>query len=64
MTIYSLHKLSELDIKKIKDIFKQSKCPQESLKFAFKNFTKLTTNNVIIFDNVNVNNPNVYITKI
>lgn len=54
MTIYSLHKLSELDIKKIKDIFKQSN----------KNFTKLTTNNVIIFDNVNVNNPNVYITKI
>lgn len=64
MTIYSLHKLSELDIKKIKDIFKQSKCPQESLKFTFKNFTKLTTNNVIIFDNVDVNNPNVYITKI
>lgn len=64
MTIYSLHKLSELEIKRIKEIFDESKCPNESLKFTFKNFTKLTVHNELIFDDVNIKDENVIITKI
>lgn len=58
MTIYSLNKLSELEVKKIQKIFIESKCPNESLKSTFKNFTKLTINNELIFDDVDINNPN------
>lgn len=51
MTILSREPVSDEDQKKIEDIFRESKCPHESLSKTFERYSGMI-GNVIIFDNV------------
>lgn len=51
MTILSREPVSAEDQKKIEDIFRESKCPHESLSKTFERYSGMI-GSVIIFDNV------------
>lgn len=54
--VYSRNQLNELDKKRIKEIFMQSHCPNESLKNTFKRFSFMQGDQVIFFDDITVQN--------
>lgn len=54
--VYSRNQLAELDKKRIKEIFIQSNCPNESLKNTFNRFAFMQGNNTIYFDDITVQN--------
>lgn len=49
MKILSVKPVSELEIRQVKDILRQSRCPNESLRNTFDRFTELTPD-FIFFD--------------
>ena len=49
MKILSVKPVSELEIRQVKDILRQSRCPNESLRNTFERFTDLTAE-IIFFD--------------
>lgn len=51
MTILSRDPVSDEDQKKIEDIFRESKCPHESLSKTFERYTGMI-GSVVIFDGV------------
>ncbi len=51
MTILSREPVSEEDQRKVEDIFRESKCPHESLSKTFERYSGLI-GNVVIFDGV------------
>ena len=54
--IYSKNPLTEVEQNKIKGIFKESKCPNESLKNTFKRFSFMQGDNIIYFDDITIQN--------
>ena len=51
MTILSREPVSDEDQRKIEDIFRESKCPHESLSKTFERYSGMI-GNVIVFDGV------------
>ena len=51
MTILSREPVSDEDQKKIEDIFRESKCPHESLSKTFERYSGML-GDIIIFDGV------------
>ena len=49
MKILSVKPVSELEIRQVKDILRQSRCPNESLRNTFERFNDLTAE-IIFFD--------------
>nr|UWD63222.1 MAG: hypothetical protein [Bacteriophage sp.] len=54
--VYSRNQLNEIEKNKIKGIFKESKCPNESLKNTFNRFAFMQGNNTVYFDDITVQN--------
>lgn len=54
--IYFKNDLSVVEKKRIAEIMKQSKCPNESLKNTFKRFAFMQGNNIVYFDDVTIQN--------
>ncbi|MBQ7454381.1 MAG: hypothetical protein IJS69_04955 [Selenomonadaceae bacterium] len=63
MTITSLKPLTQKELNKIRDILKQSKCPNESLTKTFDRFTGLVGER-IFFDNAQDTNSQLNADKI
>ena len=53
---YSRTPLTEIEQNKIKGIFKESHCPNESLKNTFNRFAFMQGNNTVYFDDITVQN--------
>lgn len=56
--VYSRNQLNEIEKNKIKGIFKESKCPNESLKNTFNRFAFMQGNNTVYFDDITMQNRN------
>lgn len=54
--VYSKNELNKVEENKIKGIFKESKCPNESLKNTFNRFAFMQGNNTVYFDDITVQN--------
>lgn len=54
--IYSKSPLTEVEQNKIKGIFKESRCPNESLKNTFNRFAFMQGDKIIYFDDITVQN--------
>lgn len=54
--VYSRNQLNEIEKNKLKGIFKESKCPNESLKNTFNRFSFMQGNNIIFFDDITMQN--------
>lgn len=61
--VYSRNQLNEIEKNKIKGIFKESKCPNESLKNTFNRFAFMQGNNTVYFDDITVQNRHKAIVK-
>ena len=56
MIVYSRTPLTKLEKTRIKEICKQSHCPNESLKNTFDRFSFMQGNNIIYFDDITIQN--------
>lgn len=54
--VYSRNELNKVEENKIKGIFKESKCPNESLKNTFNRFAFMQGDSIIYFDDVTIQN--------
>lgn len=54
--VYSKNPLTELEKTRVKDIIRQSHCPNESLKNTFNRFAFMQGDSIIYFDDVTVQN--------
>lgn len=54
--VYSRTQLNDVEQNKIKGIFKESECPNESLKNTFNRFAFMQGDSIIYFDDVTIQN--------